>query len=194
MNKKKLQYSYFLSYFVIFIFFFTIYKQIALIVIPAPVDDLLYLKNAINLLQGKWIGEYNQYTLSKGIGYSIFLSFAYIIDISAKNFEYIFYSLVSLYFAHTCSLIFKDKKVSIIIFFFLISNPFLFNYEMARIVREGFYASLTLLLFTNIVNIICLNKTSLKYIYEKKITIKYTPVYSDDEGKNIQVVTMQNRG
>ena len=69
--KTKLLYldRIYIFYLLIFLIFFTIYKQIGLQVIPGPVDDLLLLKNAINIILGNWLGDYGQYTLSKGVGY-----------------------------------------------------------------------------------------------------------------------------
>ena len=155
----------YIFYFIVFLFFFTIYKQIRLQVIPGPVDDLLLLKNAINIILGNWLGDYGQYTLSKGVGYPLFMSIGFILDIDTKNLEFFFYAGTSLFFSLTISKILKNNIIGLIIFFFLISNPFLFDYQLARFVREGLYGSLVLLIVTFLMNIIFLKKKSIKYSF-----------------------------
>jgi hypothetical protein len=155
----------YILYLSIFLFFFTIYKQIELQVIPGPVDDLLYLKNAINIILGNWLGDYGQYTLSKGIGYPLFMAIGFILDIDTKNLEFFVYAVTSLYFSLTVSKILKNNIIGLFIFFFLISNPFLFDYQLARFVREGLYGTLVLLIVTFLINIIFLKKRSIKYSF-----------------------------
>ena len=40
----------------------------------APHDDTLFVGLALNILQGEWLGAYNQFTLMKGSGYPLFIA------------------------------------------------------------------------------------------------------------------------
>ena len=40
-------------------------------------DDEMFLSLARNLVMGKWLGAYSQYTLAKGCGYPLFIAAAF---------------------------------------------------------------------------------------------------------------------
>ncbi len=42
----------------------------------APHDDTLFVGLALSILQGNWLGDYNQFTLMKGSGYPLFIAFS----------------------------------------------------------------------------------------------------------------------
>ena len=70
------------KYLPIVILLFTLFRILAGIRIPCMIladqryDDRMMFENAGNLINGVWLGDYNSYTLSKGISYPLFLVLA----------------------------------------------------------------------------------------------------------------------
>ncbi|MEK9786503.1 MAG: hypothetical protein VW546_10890, partial [Gammaproteobacteria bacterium] len=52
-----------------------------MLVRSSPHDDTLFIGLALNILQGDWLGTYNQFTLMKGPGYSMFIALSNILGI-----------------------------------------------------------------------------------------------------------------
>jgi hypothetical protein len=157
MNSLKKNKFILFLYFIIFFIFYTIFNQIPLKVIPGPVDDLLYLNNAISILKGSWIGDYNQYTLAKGIGYPVTLAISYILDIDVKKFEFIIYSLSALFFSLTITKYYKNYLLGLVFFVFILANPYLYDHQMARLIREFVYSSYLLFVLTIIIQLFFIN-------------------------------------
>ena len=72
----------FTKYLPIIILFFTVLRILAGLRIPYMIladqryDDRMLFENAYDLLSGVWLGDYDAYTLAKGIGYPLFLVLA----------------------------------------------------------------------------------------------------------------------
>ena len=58
----------------------TIYRQF-------PVDDLYYVRAAEHILDGRWLGPYNQNTLVKGVGYPLFLMSTHTLGLTRRLAE-----------------------------------------------------------------------------------------------------------
>ena len=88
----------FTKYLPIIMLLFTVFRILAGLRIPYMIladqryDDRMLFENAYDLLSGVWLGDYDAYTLAKGIGYPLFL-------ILAKN-----YVCLTPYYYHYCRL------------------------------------------------------------------------------------------
>ncbi len=117
--------------------------------IHSPHDDQLGVELAANLLSGDWLGTWNNRTLAKPPGYSIFLAFVHFspLQIAVIN-QLVFIILVGLFLIQiekylVCGPGFKAASMYIV-FVFLIFQPILFNPDANRIYRS----SLTMLNLT----------------------------------------------
>jgi hypothetical protein len=116
----------------------TIYRQF-------PVDDLFYVRAAEHLLEGRWLGPYDQNALVKGIGYPLFLAAAHTLDLPRRPAEDL------LLVGAVCVLAWALRRVGVGRLATLVAGVIcLFapsGYTMAifRPVRENVYGSQTLL-------------------------------------------------
>ena len=130
-------------------------------------DDALFLHLAEQLLSGEWLGAYNNLTLAKGMFYPFFIAASAVTGIPlklAEHFLYLFCSfLVSRFVVRTT----RRESVGCILFILLALNPILWAGELARVIREGIYLSLSMALLTLTCAVFFPSKiiTSNKYTY-----------------------------
>ena len=119
--------------------------------IPAAVaDDALFVSLARNLGAGHWLGSFNNVTLMKGMFYPLFIEVSFLIGLPLKIAEQLTY-LATAYLAAT--LVRRATATpsgrsfptpAFIIFVLLAFNPVLWTDQLARVIREGLYISLSL--------------------------------------------------
>ena len=114
--------------------------------IYAPQDDYLFINLARNILDGNWLGEYNQYTLMKGLFYPLWIAFINLFEIPLLTAQQLLYALSCTIFLLAINPHVKNKWWLILIYAFLIFNPFSIGVD--RVLRLGIYPSLTILVFT----------------------------------------------
>ena len=109
-------------------------------------DDALMLDQANNILQGKWLGEYNSLTLVKGPITPMFIAILNKLHIPFLIGQELLYDISCLFVIYTFRKTIKNQKLLCIIFAILIFNPVTFSTEICRVYRDGIYTSLTILL------------------------------------------------
>lgn len=115
--------------------------------IPAsPHDDALFQHLARNLLMGEWLGEYNNLTLAKGMFYPFFISASAVAGLPLKMAEHLLYLGCALLAARYFVRVTGREIAGLALFVLLAFNPFLWTEEMARVMREGIYLSLSMAL------------------------------------------------
>ena len=118
-----------------------------IVAIAAPHDDYLFITLAESLLQGRWLGDYNHLTHAKGMAYPVFLALNQLAGWPLKLTEHILYLGAALYFSHMLGRIFNARWLTIVTFMLLAFNPAPWSPVVGgRVVREGLYTSLTLLM------------------------------------------------
>ena len=141
----------------------------------SPHDDQLGIELSSNILQGKWLGTWDNRTLAKPPGYSLYLSLAHFIPIPLVMLNHILYILV------VVLLIIKLKKLTpkkfrfraltfFCIFSYLIFQPILFAAEVSRAYRSSMtimvltllYSVILMSLFYKILNIDTLSPNTTK--------------------------------
>jgi len=108
-------------------------------------DDALYVNQAFSLLASQWLGDYNNLTLAKGPMYPIWLALNNLIGWPLLFSQSLLYLIAGLVLLVQLRKLFEPgvKTHLVLITFFLlyIFNPFI----EVRLMREGIYSSLTVL-------------------------------------------------
>jgi hypothetical protein len=63
---------------------------------PAIYDDALFVRLAESIGEGNWLGDYDELTHAKGIGYPLFLAANHLIGLPLKLSEHFLYLLAGL--------------------------------------------------------------------------------------------------
>jgi hypothetical protein len=109
-------------------------------------DDGLFMHLANQLLMGDWLGDYNNRTLAKGIFYPFFIACSAVAGIPLKIAEHLLYLFCSFLAARYVVRITGRETIGLIMFVLLAFNPVLWTQALARVIREGIYLSLSMLL------------------------------------------------
>lgn len=110
-------------------------------------DDALFVKLADSISRGDWLGDYNNLTLAKGIGYPLFLVANHIAGLPLKLSEHLFYLLAALFLASLFGKLYGSRWASLATFALLAFIPTAWNPGVSgRVMREGLYVSLSLFL------------------------------------------------
>jgi hypothetical protein len=110
----------------------------------ATFDDLLFIRTARYLRAGDWLGPYNNLTLTKGMFYPFFICIASFAAIPLKMAEQAAYLAASGLTAEIVRRRSGKHHLAVVLFGLLAFNPVLWNVELARVIREGVYVSLSL--------------------------------------------------
>jgi hypothetical protein len=108
-------------------------------------DDALFLKIANHLLDGQWLGPYDSLTLIKGMFYPVYIAISFLLGIPLLLSQQLLYIAACLVFVFALFPILKKPVYVLILFGGLLFNPISFDQSMLRVLREGIYFSLTLL-------------------------------------------------
>lgn len=117
------------------------------VVIAAPHDDFLFITVADSLLQGRWLGAYNQLTHAKGVAYPVFLALNHLTGLPLKLTEHLLYLGSALFFCLALGRVFASRWLTVMAFALMAFIPAPWSPVVGgRVVREGLYVSLVLLL------------------------------------------------
>lgn len=112
-------------------------------------DDLLFVRHAVDIGLGNWLGDYNNLTLAKGIGYSLFMLVNHATGLPLKFSEHALYLATAAYFSVTIAQLYRSRASALVFFFLLAFIPTAWVAGAGgRVVREGLYISQSLLLLT----------------------------------------------
>jgi len=110
-------------------------------------DDLHFVHLAAEMGIGNWLGDYNNLTHAKGIGYSLFLLVNHATALPLKFSEHALYLASSAFFAYTAGQLLQSRNLVLVLFAVMAFQPAAWMEQSgARIMREGIYISQTLLL------------------------------------------------
>jgi hypothetical protein len=122
--------------------------------IPAsPGDNQLFIRTARYPQTGQWLGPYDNLTLAKGMLYPMFIIMAFWASVPLKIAEQVVYLVAC---AMTAGVVRKQVGsglLDVILFALLAFNPVFWNLQLARVIREGLYGSLSLAVVTLVVMI-----------------------------------------
>ena len=109
-------------------------------------DDRLFLNIADNLAHGKWLGDYNNLTLAKGMFYPLFVAAAYRIGVPLLLAQQMLYIFACLLLVMAVRPTVRPPLMLLFIFALLLFNPMSYDVGLATMVtREGIYPALALM-------------------------------------------------
>lgn len=136
-----------------FILIVAVIKQMLVSQIPifaistAGADDRLMVRLADSLLNGKWLGAYDNLTFVKGMFFPFFLALSNKVGISYIGLSTLLYSVACIVFIYAISPIFKKKWPMYFIYAVLMFNPVSFaSLTLQRVYRNGVTLSQVLII------------------------------------------------
>lgn len=118
-------------------------------------DDGLYLRRAMSLVSGDWMGGYDQNILSKGPIYSIFIAIGAITGLPINIFNALFSVLSLLFLVNVLYKLGVNKHLCTFTFFYILFDPYLLP---IRIIRESIYWQLAVIIFAIFIHIFVSNE------------------------------------
>jgi hypothetical protein len=109
-------------------------------------DDLLFERSAAALITGHWLGTFNYLTLSKGPSYSTFIAAMHTLHIPLKVGEQLTTLFAAGLLACCISVVLRRVVFGVAAFLIFAFLPDNFATLNATVVRDGWYASLSLVL------------------------------------------------
>lgn len=132
---------------------------------PANHDDRLFINLADRLIHFDWLGPYNNLTLAKGPFYPMWIAFSYYIHIPLFYSQHLLYIFACLVLIIALKPILPKEWQLAVIFTVLLFNPMSFTDGAAtRVIREGIYPALTLLIVAFFIGLAGRTKYFLKNI------------------------------
>ena len=122
-------------------------------------DDRHFVDQAISLLHGQWLGQYNQYTLIKGPAYSMWLVFLNWMNLPLILSQEFLYILACAIFSIATRRLTNSFLIASGCYLVLILNIEV----MHRVIRAGIYAPLTFMCFSFIALIYTMLESKVRY-------------------------------
>ena len=115
-------------------------------------DDLLFVQLAQQLINGNWLGPYNELTLAKGPFYSLFIAASFLIGVPLFLAQHTFYAAACALFAQSLKPAIKSAGARFTIYAVLLYNPMTYDMPgMGRVLRQQVYGSLALIMFAALI-------------------------------------------
>ena len=148
--QKNLQY--YMIILLIFLFKYFLSSSQHLVFQGSAIYDAgLFLKNAYSIASGNWLGNYDSFTLIKGFFYSFFIAFTNAVGIPLYLAQQLLYFFACILIVQALSPLLRNKSLKIVLFSVLFLNPMTSSAFALRVVREGIYPSLTLLVMASFI-------------------------------------------
>ncbi len=112
----------------------------------AGLDDGLFVKYAESIIEGNWLGDYDQHTLAKGQFYSVFVAASFHAGIPSILAQQLLHVLACVIFMVAVRPLVQNRFILIVTFSLLLYDPFMYSETAIRITREGVYTSLVILI------------------------------------------------
>lgn len=110
-------------------------------------DDALYIRFASTLINGEWLGTYNNLTLAKMPGYPLWLAFNHFLGLPLLFTQHLLYVLAGLVFIFPLRKIVTSRTILLVLYTIYLFNPAI----ETRVMREGIYPALTVLVFAALI-------------------------------------------
>lgn len=138
----------------------------ALYIHYSPHDGGLFIRLAHYILNGEWLGPYDFRTLIKGPVYPLFIAGAYLLRIPMLFAQHLLYCFAALLFAHVIGAILKNRFYQLLVFTFVLFNPFSCDYPLFYIpYRMGLYVPLVVIFFATLIETSFPRKVSFLYSF-----------------------------
>ncbi len=104
-------------------------------------DDALYVRLAMSILAGEWLGPYDNLTLAKSPGYPLWLAFNAQLGAPLLLSQQVVYVLAGITFVVAIARAVPNATVLVLAYALYLFNPFI----ETRVLREGIYPALSFL-------------------------------------------------
>jgi hypothetical protein len=111
-------------------------------------DDVLYVRQAHYLIEGKWLGPFDKFTLAKSPGYPMFIALTHDLGISVKVGEQLTLLLAAGFSAACVWVLVRRVAAAVAVYAVIVLIPDSFSPVSAPLLRDSWYAPLTLLFVT----------------------------------------------
>ena len=108
-------------------------------------DDRLFLNLATNLVNGTWLGTYNSLTLAKGPMYPMWIATISEVGIPLLLAQQLLYICAGLVLILALRRLVTNNLVLTLIYSLYLFNPITSGGCVTRVIREGIYPALTIL-------------------------------------------------
>ena len=113
---------------------------------PAAYDDALFMRLAGSLAHGHWLGRYDQLTLAKGPFYPMWIAASFALGVPLLLGQHLLYAFACAVFVSALAPALRARVLQVFLFSVLLFNPCSYaDGAMTRILREGVYPGLSLL-------------------------------------------------
>jgi hypothetical protein len=127
-------------------------------------DSQLFLKLGLSIVSGRWLGDYNELTLIKGIGYPVFLAVGHLAGIPINLFQAAFYFTACYFLSATVYDFAKSYALfwSLLVVLLLLP-PMYDSGASSNILREYFYTAATVFFVTFLFRLLFFDPQLLSY-------------------------------
>ncbi len=117
----------------------------------ASYDDALFIRHALNLIQGHWLGPYDNLTLAKGPGYTFFLAAGFGLGLPVTLTQPLLYALACLAVTLAVTQLTRVTWLPVLLYAVLLWHPAMLP---LRVIRDSIYGAQTLLICAGILMLI----------------------------------------
>lgn len=111
-------------------------------------DDRLFLQLAEYIVQGQWLGPYDQLTLAKGPFYSVWIAAMFQLGVPLFFSQQVFYAAACALLTRAWQPGLGSRWTALAVYLLLLWNPMSYDASsMGRVLRQHLYAPLLLLIF-----------------------------------------------
>ncbi len=111
----------------------------------ASKDDLLFIRLADYLTRFDWLGPYDNLTLVKGPFYPLWIAAAFLAGVPLLLSQQLLYVAACLVTERALQPLIASRPWRMAIFVLLLFNPVTFTWQLTRVLRDGLYPGLVLL-------------------------------------------------
>jgi len=137
-------------------------------------DDRLFLNLASELLHGRWLGPYNNLTLAKGPFYPLWIATAFILGVPLLLSQHLLYITACTILVIALRPLLPRPAILLLVYAILLFNPISYtDGVMTRVIREGIYPALTILLVAGAIGLLARHDHPLKILLAWSIGIGF---------------------
>lgn len=126
-------------------------------------DDRLFLQLAEYLVQGQWLGPYDQLTLAKGPFYSIWAAVMFQLGVPLFFSQHLLYAAACAALVRACGPGLRSAALGFAFYALLLWNPMSYDASsLGRVLRQHVYSPLALLIFAGLAALYYRRNTTLR--------------------------------
>lgn len=125
-------------------------------------DDALFWTQAQNLLNGEWLGDYNQMTMAKGPSFSFFLALNHVLGTPVTLLVATFYAFASWVLIREIERVGLNRWLGLLSYSLILFHPAMIP---TRVIRDTIYSSLTLIALAGILRLLAIKSITPRNLF-----------------------------